>query len=108
MSQGPSARASAATPNVTQKSSSRPASASSTSAWKPKYKRQLRAARTSPCRGQNFLTDRIRALIFRARARGVNMGVVRYRCPNTKEEVTTAIETGNDVLFKMRSLDLTI
>ena len=36
------------------------------------------------------------------------MGVVRYRCPNTKEEVTTAIETGNDVLFKMRSMDLTL
>ncbi len=36
------------------------------------------------------------------------MGVVRYRCPNTEEEVTTAIETGNDVLFKMRSMDLKI
>ena len=34
------------------------------------------------------------------------MGVVRYRCPNTKEEVTTAIETANDVLFKMRSMNL--
>lgn len=36
------------------------------------------------------------------------MGVVRYRCPTSGEEVTTAIETGNDVLVKMRSLDLTI
>jgi hypothetical protein len=36
------------------------------------------------------------------------MGVVRYRCANTDEEVTTAIETGNDVLFKMRSMDLKI
>jgi hypothetical protein len=36
------------------------------------------------------------------------MGVVRYRCPSTDEEVTTAIETGNDVLFKMRSMDLKI
>ena len=36
------------------------------------------------------------------------MSVVRYRCPNTEEEVTTAIETGNDVLFKMRSMDLKI
>ena len=36
------------------------------------------------------------------------MSVVRYRCPNTDEEVTTAIETGNDVLFKMRSMDLKI
>jgi hypothetical protein len=36
------------------------------------------------------------------------MSVVRYRCPSTEEEVTTAIETGNDVLFKMRSMDLKI
>lgn len=36
------------------------------------------------------------------------MGVVRYRCPSTKEEVTTAIETGSDVLFKMRSMELKI
>ena len=36
------------------------------------------------------------------------MSFVRYRCPNTDEEVTTAIETGNDVLFKMRSMDLKI
>jgi hypothetical protein len=36
------------------------------------------------------------------------MSVVRYRCPSTDEEVTTAIETGNDVLFKMRSMDLKI
>jgi hypothetical protein len=36
------------------------------------------------------------------------MGVVCYRCPASGEEVTTAIETGNDTLVKMRSLDLTI
>jgi hypothetical protein len=36
------------------------------------------------------------------------MGVVRYRCPETGEEVTTAIEASNDTLVKMRSMDLTI
>ena len=36
------------------------------------------------------------------------MGVVRYRCPNTEDEVSTAIETRNDVLFKIRSMDLKI
>ena len=36
------------------------------------------------------------------------MGVVRYRCPTTDEEVTTAIQTGHDVLVRMRAMDLTI
>jgi hypothetical protein len=36
------------------------------------------------------------------------MGVVGYRCPETGEEVTTAIEASNDTLVKMRSMDLTI
>ena len=36
------------------------------------------------------------------------MSVVRYRCPTSGEEVTTAIETGNDTLVKMRAMDLTI
>jgi hypothetical protein len=36
------------------------------------------------------------------------MGVVCYRCPTSGEEVTTAIETGNDTLVKMRTMDLTI
>jgi hypothetical protein len=36
------------------------------------------------------------------------MGVVCYRCPTSGEEVTTAIETGNDTLVKMRAMDLTI
>jgi len=36
------------------------------------------------------------------------MGIVNYRCPTSGEEVTTAIETGNDVLVRMRAMDLTI
>jgi hypothetical protein len=36
------------------------------------------------------------------------MGVVRYRCPATREDVTTAIETKSDVLVRMRAMDLTI
>ena len=36
------------------------------------------------------------------------MGVVCYRCPTSGEEVTTAIETGKDVLVRMRALELTI
>ena len=36
------------------------------------------------------------------------MSVVRYRCPTSGEEVTTAIETGRDTLVKMRAMDLTI
>ena len=36
------------------------------------------------------------------------MGIVCYRCPTSGEEVTTAIETANDVLVRMRALDLTI
>ena len=40
--------------------------------------------------------------------RGLRMGFVCYRCPTSGAEVTTAIETGNDTLLKMRALDLTI
>ena len=36
------------------------------------------------------------------------MGVVRYQCPSTKEEVTTAIETGNDTLFRMKQMGMKI
>jgi hypothetical protein len=36
------------------------------------------------------------------------MSVVRYRCPTSGEEVTTAIETGNNVLVRMRAMDLSI
>ena len=36
------------------------------------------------------------------------MGVVSYRCLNSGKEVTTAIETGNDVLVRMRAMDLSI
>ena len=36
------------------------------------------------------------------------MSVVRYRCPTSGEEVTTAIETGNNVLGRMRAMDLSI
>jgi hypothetical protein len=36
------------------------------------------------------------------------MSVVRYRCPESGEEITTAIETGNDVLVRMRAMDLSI
>ena len=36
------------------------------------------------------------------------MGVVRYRCPKTGEEVKTAIETRKDTLVRMRTMDLTI
>jgi hypothetical protein len=36
------------------------------------------------------------------------MGVVRYRCPTSRAEVTTAIETAKDVLVRMRAMDLTI
>jgi hypothetical protein len=36
------------------------------------------------------------------------MGLVCYRCPNSGAEVTTAIETGDETLAKMRALDLTI
>jgi hypothetical protein len=36
------------------------------------------------------------------------MSVVRYRCPTSGEEVTTAIQTGNNVLVRMRAMDLTI
>ena len=34
------------------------------------------------------------------------MSLVRYRCPTSGEEVTTAIETRKDVLVRMRSMDL--
>jgi hypothetical protein len=36
------------------------------------------------------------------------MGVVCYRCPTSGEEVTTAIETGADILARMRAMALTI
>jgi hypothetical protein len=36
------------------------------------------------------------------------MGLVRYRCPETAEEVTTAIEASNETLVKMRAMDLAI
>ena len=36
------------------------------------------------------------------------MSVVRYRCPESGEEVSTAIETAKDVLVRMRSMDLSI
>ena len=36
------------------------------------------------------------------------MGVVRYRCPSKREQVTTAIETKSDVLVRMRAMNLTI
>lgn len=36
------------------------------------------------------------------------MSVVCYRCPQTGEEVTTAIETSKDTLVKMRTMDLTM
>ena len=36
------------------------------------------------------------------------MGVVRYRCPKSREEVETAIETRKDVLVRMKTMDLTI
>jgi hypothetical protein len=36
------------------------------------------------------------------------MSVVCYRCPQTGEEVTTAIETSKDTLVKMRAMDLTM
>jgi hypothetical protein len=38
----------------------------------------------------------------------VGMGLVCYRCPTSGEEVTTAIETGDEILAKMRAMDLTI
>jgi len=36
------------------------------------------------------------------------MGVVRYRCPKSREQVETAIETHKDVLVRMKTMDLTI
>jgi hypothetical protein len=42
------------------------------------------------------------------RLRGLRMSVVCYRCPETGEEVTTAIETSKDTLVKMRAMDLTM
>ena len=36
------------------------------------------------------------------------MGIVNYRCPTSGNEVASAIETGNDVLVRMRAMDLTI
>ena len=36
------------------------------------------------------------------------MGLVRYRCPKSREEVETAIETRKDVLVRMKTMDLQI
>jgi hypothetical protein len=36
------------------------------------------------------------------------MGVVRYRCPKSRAQVETAIETRKDVLVRMKTMDLTI
>ena len=36
------------------------------------------------------------------------MGIVRYLCPTTNDEVTTAIETGHDTLFRMKQMNLKI
>jgi hypothetical protein len=36
------------------------------------------------------------------------MGLMRYRCPVAGGEVTTAIETGDETLARMRAMDLTI
>jgi hypothetical protein len=36
------------------------------------------------------------------------MGLVCYRCPRTGEEITTAIETGTDVMVRMRATNLSI
>jgi hypothetical protein len=36
------------------------------------------------------------------------MGVVRYRCPKSREQVETAIETRKDALVRMKTMDLTI
>ena len=36
------------------------------------------------------------------------MGLVRYRCPKSRAEVETAIETRQDVLVRMKAMDLTI
>ena len=36
------------------------------------------------------------------------MSVVRYRCPESGEEVTTAIEAGSHVLGRMGAMDLSI
>jgi hypothetical protein len=36
------------------------------------------------------------------------MGVVSYRCPTTNEDVTTAIETGHDTLFRMKLMSMKI
>ena len=36
------------------------------------------------------------------------MSVIRYRCPKSREQVETAIETRKDALVRMRTMDLTI
>jgi hypothetical protein len=36
------------------------------------------------------------------------MSVLRYRCPKSKAEVSTAIDTRRDVLIRMRAMNLTI
>ena len=36
------------------------------------------------------------------------MSALRYRCASTGHEVTTAIETGPDTLFRMKTMNLKI
>ena len=36
------------------------------------------------------------------------MGLVHFRCPESDQDVTTAIETGHDTLFRMKSMNLKI
>jgi hypothetical protein len=36
------------------------------------------------------------------------MSIIIYRCPTTREQVTTSIETSKDTLVKMREMDLSI
>lgn len=36
------------------------------------------------------------------------MSVIRYRCPKSREQVETAIETRKEVLVRMKAMDLTI
>jgi hypothetical protein len=36
------------------------------------------------------------------------MGLVRYRCPKSGEQVETAIETSKDVLVRMGTMDMTL
>jgi hypothetical protein len=36
------------------------------------------------------------------------MSIIIYRCPTTREQVRTSIETSKDTLVKMREMDLSI